>query len=756
MFEFLRAGVALGARFAQPWAHGELVVVPGTSPALRMFNPVLNETVVIGVTATGPVVQSFAVQGAAARAAVTVGGVAGSLPVDMIAAAQLAGAGGMTGYLTAGTPMQSQAVEMLAVEVGGASYLIAARQAGSGVEAFRIGTGSALTAVSSLADTAGSALAGVSSLASATVGGKVFVFAGSALEHGITVLEVGAGGSLVRGATVGQAQGVPMQGVTALETVTAFGATWLVAGAAGSSSLTVFRVGADGGLQAIDHVVDGLGTRFQGVTALEVVTQGDWVFVLAAGADEGLTLFALTPAGQLVHLATVEDRVDLGLANISALRAVVVGDQLQVLALSGAEAGLTQLSVSLAGLGVVVAAAAGGTATCGAGRDLILDGAGGEVLTGGAGADLFVLRADDARDVIADFDRGLDRIDLSSWSFLRNNGQLAVTVTATGAILRYGAEELEIRTRDGKALTAAEIAAMSLVPTYRLTLATLEAVTGPGAGNDSVTGTEGNDSLAGLGGEDTLRGLGGNDRLEGGEGNDLLDGAEGADSLFGGAGNDSLYGGAGADSLEGGAGGDLLYGGDGDDRLFGGDGDDQLWGGAGSNILSDGAGNDTLWGEAGNDTLTATEGDDMILGGDGDDRLEGGVGNDHLFGGVGNDRLGGAEGDDALEGGAGNDALFGGDGADTLAGGDGEDSLSGGAGNDLLRGDGGADTLDGGLGDDVLEGGAGNDRLFGGDGTDDLSGGDGEDSLSSGAGNDVLRGGTGNDTLDGGLGDDRL
>jgi hypothetical protein len=237
------------------------------------------------------------VQGAA-RVEVTVGGVAGSLPVDMITAAQMPGAGGMTGFLQAGAAMRAQAVEMIAVEVAGQSYLLAARHTGSGVESFRSGAGGSLTPVSVAADAGAFALQGVVALARAQVGGVSHVFAASSVEHGITTLTVGANGALVRGAVTGQAQGVPFQGITALQTVEAFGATWLVAAATGSSSLTVFRLGERGALAPVDHVFDELGTRFQGVAALDVVAHGGWVFVLAAGADEGLTLFAMTPGGR--------------------------------------------------------------------------------------------------------------------------------------------------------------------------------------------------------------------------------------------------------------------------------------------------------------------------------------------------------------------------------------------------------------------------------------------------------------------------
>ncbi|MCZ8080414.1 MAG: calcium-binding protein [Rhodobacteraceae bacterium] len=803
MFEFLRVGVTLGARFAQPWTHGEMVVQPGTVPAVRLFNPVLNETVLLGLGEAGPVVQSFAVQGNA-RVGVSVGGVAGSLPVDMITAAQ--GAGGMTGFLQPGAPVQAQAVEMIAVEVAGQSYLLAARHSGSGVESFRIGAGGALTPVSVAADAGAFALAGVVALARAQVGGVSYVFAGSGVEHGITTLIVGATGALTRGAVTGQAQGVPMQGITALQTVEAFGATWLVAAAAGSSSLTVFRVGSGGALMPVDHVFDELGTRFQGVTALDVVVRGDWVFVLAAGADEGLTLFALTPGGRLVHLTSLADRADLGLANISALRGVVVGDSLQVMVLSGAEAGVTQFSLPLAGLGVPGRVGA-------AGRDLILDGAGADVLTGGAGGDLFVMRADGLRDVITDFDPALDRIDLTGWPFFRHAGQLAVTVTATGAVLRFAGEELEIRTASGRPLTVAEVMALEFGRNGRVLFDPAPVIEDPPdpdppdpdpppdpvgtgvnlsgrAGADRLEGGGGNDTLNGRGGADTMLGGAGNDALIGGNGDDLLSGGEGADSLsgdsgdnrlFGGAGNDSLVGAEGRDALFGedgddtvlgGAGANTLDGGAGDDRLIGGDDAEVLEGGDGADAIEAGGGHDTARGGAGHDQILGGPGEDALWGGSGDDRLEGGAGNDSLFGEAGNDRLIGGDGLDQLDGGDGDDWLEGGEGEDVFVDGAGNDTILAGAGNEVIRagagddsvlGEAGNDDLAGGLGDDLLFGGlgndslfgeAGNDRLIGGDGLDRLDGGEGDDRLEGGEGEDVFVDGAGNDTILAGAGNE--
>ncbi|MCR9125829.1 MAG: hypothetical protein NXH82_06840, partial [Rhodobacteraceae bacterium] len=61
----------------------------------------------------------------------------------------------------------------------------------------------------------------------------------------------------------------------------------------------------------------------------------------------------------------------------------------------------------------------------------------------------------------------------------------------------------------------------------------------------------------------------GDDRLTGTDGPDWIEGLHGDDALAGAGAADALFGDAGGDTLDGGAGGDLLAGGDGDDFLYG-------------------------------------------------------------------------------------------------------------------------------------------------------------------------------------------
>ena len=89
----------------------------------------------------------------------------------------------------------------------------------------------------------------------------------------------------------------------------------------------------------------------------------------------------------------------------------------------------------------------------GAGDDFLHDGAGSDQMTGGAGADTFVLARDGQADHIQDFQQGLDHIDLSDWGRIYSAASLTITSTATGAVISYGDERLELTSSAGLALT---------------------------------------------------------------------------------------------------------------------------------------------------------------------------------------------------------------------------------------------------------------------------------------------------------------
>ena len=145
------------------------------------------------------------------------------------------------------------------------------------------------------------------------------------------------------------------------------------------------QVGAWGQLTPVDHVLDSLETRFDGVTALSVVTLNDRAFVIAGGADDGISLFELSADGKLHHMSSIADQHGTTLNNISAITATVVGSEIQVFVSSSAEQGITQFTLDLNNLGTQITGTRNKDILRGTDQDDLLVGyAGHDHLFGGA------------------------------------------------------------------------------------------------------------------------------------------------------------------------------------------------------------------------------------------------------------------------------------------------------------------------------------------------------------------------------------
>jgi hypothetical protein len=119
-------------------------------------------------------------------------------------------------------------------------------------------------------------------------------------------------GALSHVAGVGTATGLGLlANPTDMQIVTTQGGTFAVVSSASSSgeggALTVVGIGADGSMQVADHILDSRDTRFGTAHTVEVAQVGDWTYVVAGVGDAGMSLFALTSAGRLLHLNTIED-----------------------------------------------------------------------------------------------------------------------------------------------------------------------------------------------------------------------------------------------------------------------------------------------------------------------------------------------------------------------------------------------------------------------------------------------------------------
>jgi Ca2+-binding RTX toxin-like protein len=326
------------------------------------------------------------------------------------------------------------------------------------------------------------------------------------------------------------------------------------------------------------------------------------------------------------------------------------------------------------------------------GNDTLIGGSGSDYLTGGAGNDIFALEyftgAFNAvnQDVVSDFMRGQDKIDLRSLGI----GDLGTILALTNDVNGSAVITTQYNSLNG-------FYSLRLNGINRSTLSAADFIFNTNIINESKIGTINGDDLFGGQGNDTLNGSAGDDRLFGEQGNDNLIGGSGSDYLTGGAGNDifALEYFAGAfNAVNQDVVSDFVRGQDKIDLRSLGIGDlgtilaltnNDINGSAvittqynslngfyslrlnGINRSTLSAANFIFNTSVINESKIGTINGDDLFGGQGNDTLNGSASNDRLFGEQGNDNLIGGSDSDYLDGGFGLDVLTGGAGVDTFA-----------------------------------------------------------------------------------------
>ena len=156
------------------------------------------------------------------------------------------------------------------------------------------------SAAGSLTGTATIAAPTVADLASAQIGTSSYVFSVFQDNNTLTSWTVAANGRLTAAHSLTPETGLWISAPTALTTAQVDGQTYVILGSAGSDSLSVMAVGAGGTLTITDHLLDDRNSRFGGVAALDVVTVGGHSYVISGGDDDGISIHLLLPGGQLL------------------------------------------------------------------------------------------------------------------------------------------------------------------------------------------------------------------------------------------------------------------------------------------------------------------------------------------------------------------------------------------------------------------------------------------------------------------------
>lgn len=390
---------------------------------------------------------------------------------------QLDAAGNSTSQsmLQTDTGVSVHATHIEVLTVTGQTYLAATGALGNDISLYRVEPDFQLHQMATAIDTIKSNATGVSGLRMVQVGGETFVISISGTEDGLSSYRIDNGGDLVLQDSIGTKDGLWISGLSELASIETGGETYLIATASQSNSMAVVRLNSYGVFFITDIVNDTRDTRFAGASALDTFEVNGRDFIVVGGNDGGFSLFELLPEGQLFHQQTIVQTTEWNIGAIEELRAVVLGNEVQIIVSGTGQGGLAQFVLPLNGLGdqqIGTAAAnhiTGGVnddmlfglagndrLVGGAGDDTLFAGSGSDMLTGGVGADVFVFTADGQSDRITDFEFGIDQLHLGGWGRLYDISALDISRTSTGAVIRWRGEEIVVTSSDHAPINIAD------------------------------------------------------------------------------------------------------------------------------------------------------------------------------------------------------------------------------------------------------------------------------------------------------------
>jgi len=458
--------------------------------------------------------------------------------------------------------------------------------------------------------------------------GRDYILAASAVGARLTLYEVTPANSFVKICSVDAQGGLPISDFSGVEYLDLGGRDFVIASGSENSALVVLEIDRDLNFHLCDYVVDDRSTWFDDVRVFDVANYRDRGFILAAGAERGLSLFEMMSDGRLILRDQWWGTQARPYDRVSQIELFVMDDRLMAYLGYHGEGRARILDLELSGIAQpdqdktaldqrIVANDTGDAVAGGQGQDILYDGLGSDALTGNHGGDQFVLRADGVMDWITDFDPDEDILDLSLWSMLYSVSQLKQERLGSDWFVYFGDETLRITTVGGMADPPLVSKNTVFLSRYDVSLGSVETEVTPstpdplGAGTTLITDQtqiiappdttnyviESQGYRGALVSTQTVftwlagwvdQGItyapskGGAPPRAGTDQDDHYMGSRWPNTYMALRGQDYVYGAGDDDTLSGGEGADHLFGGVGDDILIGDQGDDYLVGGAGA------------------------------------------------------------------------------------------------------------------------------------------------------------------------------
>lgn len=194
------------------------------------------------------------------------------------------------------------------VTVGASTFLVATGFRDNGLSVFRIGSNGQLTNVTNLDDSQqlGFGLDGAAGTMAVQIGGRTFLLVTGFDDDAISVFEMSATGALTLRSSLADSGTLELNGALEVEHVTTAQGTFIYVAGNADSGISVFRLGATGGLTPVADVFDDANTPLSNVRDLEVYTSNGQTFLAAsAQSDDTLTIFSVGVDGGLTVAQTI-------------------------------------------------------------------------------------------------------------------------------------------------------------------------------------------------------------------------------------------------------------------------------------------------------------------------------------------------------------------------------------------------------------------------------------------------------------------